>query len=126
MNNLLINNQEHKRNGLEIEKIVQGQILWLRLLPRLDSNIQVSLTGKSKWTPLFNVIKIPPNAPISARSILKNKLVLEIDDDSWYTVRNGSLKIANLLKKCVPMIAIISRILEIEVFTSKYFSIHLP
>ena len=99
MNNLLINNQEHKRNGLENEKIVQGQIHWLRLLTRLDSNIQVSLTGKSKWIPLFNVIKTPPNAPISARSILKNELVLEIDDDSWYTVRNGSLKIANLLEK---------------------------
>jgi len=99
MNNLLINNQEYKRNEVENEKKVQDQIYSLRLLDHLDSNIQVSLTGKSKWLPLFDVIKTPPNAPISARSVLKNELVLEIDDDNWAKVRDGSLRIVNLLEK---------------------------
>jgi len=99
MDNLLINNQEYKRNGFENEKIIQGQIYWLRLLNRLDSDIKVSLTGKSKWIPLFDVIKNPPKAPISARSILKNEVVLEIDNDDWSVVRDGSLRIVNLLEK---------------------------
>jgi len=99
MDNLLINNQEYKRNRIENEKIVQDQIYSLRLLDRLDSNIQVSLTGKSKWIPLFDVIKTPPSAPISARSILKNELVLEIDDDNWTTVRDGTLRIIGLIEK---------------------------
>ena len=99
MDNLLINNQRHERNEVENEKKVQDQIYLLRLLDRLDSNIQVSLTGKSKWLPLFDVIKAPPSTPISARSILKNELVLEIDDDNWAKVRDGSLRIASLLEK---------------------------
>ena len=99
MDNLLINNQGYKRNEVENERKVQYQIYFLRLLDRLDSSIQVSLTGKSKWIPLFDVIKTPPSAPISARSILKNELVLEIDDDNWTTVRDGSLRIVNSLEK---------------------------
>ena len=99
MDNLLINNQGYKRNEVENEKKVQDQIYWLRLLDRLDSNIQVSLTGKSKWIPLFDIIKTPPNTPISARSILKNELVFEIDDDNWTTVRDGTLRIINLIEK---------------------------
>jgi len=99
MDNILINNQGYKRSEVENEKIVPDQIYLLRLFDRLDSNIQVSLTGKSKWLPLFDVIKAPPSTPISARSILKNELVLEIDDDDWSKVRDGSLRIVNLLEK---------------------------
>jgi len=99
MNNLLINNQEYKRNRVENEKKVHDQIYWLRLLDRLDSDIKVSLTGKSKWLPVFDVIKNPPRMPISAISVLKNELVLEIDDDNWSKVRDGSLRIVNLLEK---------------------------
>jgi len=99
MNNTLNNNQEYNRNVLENEKIVQGQIYWLRLLNRLDSNIQVSLTGHSKWLPLFDIIKNPPKSPISSRSILRNELVLEIDEDNWIKVRDGSLRIISLLEK---------------------------
>jgi len=99
MDNILINNHGYKRSEVENEKIILDQIYWLRLLVRLDSNIQVSLTGKSKWLLLFDVIKKPPNAPISARSILKNELVFEIDNDDWTKVRDGSLRILNLLEK---------------------------
>ena len=99
MNNPLNNNQEYNRNVPEKEKIVQDQIYWLRVLSRLDSNIQVSLTGHSKWLPLFDIIKNPLKSPISSRSILKNELVLEIDDDNWTKVRDGSLRIIGLLEK---------------------------
>jgi len=98
-NHALNNNQVYNRNVLEYEKIVQDQIYWLRLLNRLDSDIKVSLTGKSKWIPLFDVIKNPPKSPISSRSILKNELVLEIDDDNWSNVRDGSSRIISLLEK---------------------------
>jgi len=80
-------------------KIIQNQIYFLRLLSRLDSELEVSLTGKSKWIPLFDVIKNPPNAPISARTILKNELIFEIDNDGWAIVRDGSLRILNVLSK---------------------------
>jgi len=99
MNGILINNHKYKWNKIDTTKIVPDQIYWLRLLDRLDSDIKVSLTGKSKWIPLFDVIKNPPKAPISARSILKNELVLEIDNDDWSVVRDGSLRIVNLLEK---------------------------
>jgi len=99
MDNLLINNQGYKQSEVENEKKVQDQIYWLRLLDRLDSDIKVSLTGRSKWLLLFDVIKNPPNMPIPARSILKNELVLEIDDDNWVKVRDCSLRIVNLLEK---------------------------
>jgi len=81
------------------ETKIQDQIYFLRLLSRLDSELEVSSTGKSKWIPLFNVIENPPNAPISARSILKNELVFEIDDDNWSTVRDGTLRIKSLIEK---------------------------
>jgi len=99
MDNLLINNQEYKRNRIENEKIVQDQIYSLRLLDRLDSKLEVSLTGKSKWIPLFDIINNPPRRPISARTIIRNELVFEIDDDNWPTVRDGTLRIINLIEK---------------------------
>ncbi|MEM0135771.1 MAG: hypothetical protein QXU18_11220 [Thermoplasmatales archaeon] len=79
--------------------IVQDQIHFLRFLTRYDSNISVSLTGKSKWLDLYDIIKNPPNFPIASRSILKDELVLEIDDDDWPVVRDGSRKILELLKR---------------------------
>jgi len=48
---------------------------------------------------LFDVIKNPPDVPISARSFLKNELILEIDNDNWAKVRDDSLRIVNLLEK---------------------------
>jgi len=81
------------------ETKIQDQIYFLRLLGRLDSKLEVSLTGKSKWIPLFDVIKNPPKILISARSIIKNELVFEIDNDDWTIVRDGSLRILNVLDK---------------------------
>ncbi|MEM3846904.1 MAG: hypothetical protein QXU98_14510, partial [Candidatus Parvarchaeota archaeon] len=79
--------------------IVQDQIFFLRHLARLDSDISVSLTGKSKWLNLYDVIRNPPNFPITSRSILRNELVLEIDNDDWTVVRDGSRRILELLNK---------------------------
>ncbi|MEM3907720.1 MAG: hypothetical protein QXZ17_12820 [Nitrososphaerota archaeon] len=82
------------------EQIIQKQIYFLRYLSsKYDSNIQVSLTGKSKWLNLYDVIRNPPNFPIASRSILKNELVLEIDNDDWSIVRDGSRKILELLER---------------------------
>jgi len=86
-------------NKVDIVKTVQDQVYFSRLLNRLDNDIKVSLTGKSKWTPLFNVIETPPKIPISARSILKNELVFEIDNDDWVKVRDGTLRIIKLIEK---------------------------
>ncbi|MEM3846459.1 MAG: hypothetical protein QXV17_07715 [Candidatus Micrarchaeaceae archaeon] len=79
--------------------IVQDQIFFLRHLARLDSDISVSLTGKSKWLDLYDVVRNPPVLPISARSILRNELILEIDSDDWTIVRDGSRRILELLNK---------------------------
>ncbi|MEM4067977.1 MAG: hypothetical protein QXV17_14075 [Candidatus Micrarchaeaceae archaeon] len=79
--------------------IVQDQIFFLRHLARLDSNIKVSLDGRSKWFDLYDVVQNPPSFPISARSILKNELVLEIDNDDWTVVRDGTRRILELLNK---------------------------
>jgi len=84
---------------MDNETKIQDQIFFLRLLGRFDSEVEVSLTGKSKWISLFDVIKNPPNAPISARTIIKNELVFEIDNDDWTIVRDGSLRILNVLGK---------------------------
>jgi hypothetical protein len=80
-------------------KIIQDQIYFLRLLSRLDSELEVSLTGKSTWLKPYRVINNPPRRPISARTILKRELVFEIDNDDWATVRNGTLRIINLIEK---------------------------
>jgi len=98
MSNKITNSYAYEWNRIDPVKILQDQVYFLRLLDRLDSNIQVSLTGKSRWIPLFDIIKNPPRRPISARTIIRNELVFEIDDD-WSTVRDGSLRILNLLEK---------------------------
>ncbi|MEM0135522.1 MAG: hypothetical protein QXU18_09935 [Thermoplasmatales archaeon] len=79
--------------------IVQDQIFFLRHLARLDSDIKISLNGRSKWLDLYDIIKNPPNHPIASRSVLKNEIILELDDDSWESVRNGTRKIIRVLKK---------------------------
>ncbi|MEM3907652.1 MAG: hypothetical protein QXZ17_12460, partial [Nitrososphaerota archaeon] len=81
------------------EQIVQNQIYFLRLLTRYDSDIYVSLTGKSKWLDLYSVVRNPPNFPIASRSILRNEIVLELDDDSWEYVRDGTRRIIQVLEK---------------------------
>ncbi|MEM3191484.1 MAG: hypothetical protein QW292_05200 [Candidatus Parvarchaeota archaeon] len=79
--------------------IVQDQIFFLRHLARLDSDIKVSLNGRSKWLDLYDVVRNPPNFPIVSRSILRNELVLELDDDSWEYVRDGTRRIIQVLEK---------------------------
>ncbi|MEM3846074.1 MAG: hypothetical protein QXU98_10280 [Candidatus Parvarchaeota archaeon] len=81
------------------EQIIQNQIYFLRLLTRYDSDIKVSLDGRSRWLDLYDVVRNPPNFPISARSVLKSELVLEIDNDDWSVVRDGSRRILGLLNK---------------------------
>jgi hypothetical protein len=80
-------------------KIIQDQIYFLLLLSRLDSELEVSLTGKSTWLKLHEIINNPPRRPISARTILKRELVFEIDDDNWTIVRDGTLRIIDLIEK---------------------------
>ncbi|MEM3448650.1 MAG: hypothetical protein QXP38_07205, partial [Nitrososphaerota archaeon] len=63
------------------------------------SDIKVSLNGRSKWLDLYDVVRNPPNFPIVSRSILRNELVLELDDDSWETVRDGTRRIIQVLEK---------------------------
>ncbi len=81
-----------------MSEIIQNQIYFLRLLSQYD-DVSISLDGKSKWIPLFQIIKHPPNSPIGHRSILKNELVLEIDSNNWQTVRDGTRKILEVLEK---------------------------
>ncbi|MEM0136315.1 MAG: hypothetical protein QXU18_14010 [Thermoplasmatales archaeon] len=79
--------------------IIQNQIYFLRLLTRYDSDVKISLDGRSRWLNLFDIIKNPPSHPISSRSILRNEIVLEIDNDDWSIVRDGSRRILELLNK---------------------------
>jgi len=115
----IMNNEANKVDAI---KIRQDQVYFLRLLNLLDGDIKVSLTGRSKWIPLFDVIKNPPKMPIPARSVLKNELVFEIDDDNWATVRDASLRIVNLLEKwgahdCYSLAFSGNRSVHIHVFT---------
>ncbi|MEM3846621.1 MAG: hypothetical protein QXU98_13080, partial [Candidatus Parvarchaeota archaeon] len=57
------------------------------------------MTGKSKWLDLYDVVRNPPNFPIASRSILRNEIVLELDDYSWETVRDGTRKIIYVLER---------------------------
>ncbi len=82
-----------------MNEIVQGQIYFLRLLSKYDSEIQVSLDGRSAWIPLFYIVQNSPINPIGHRSILKNELVFEIDDDDWSVVRDGTNNIIDLLNE---------------------------
>ncbi|MEM0136505.1 MAG: hypothetical protein QXU18_14965 [Thermoplasmatales archaeon] len=81
------------------DSIIQDQIYFLHHLARRDSDVQISLSGKSKWLDFFDAIQNRPNSPIASRSILKNELVLEIDDNDWAVVRDGSKRILELLER---------------------------
>ena len=81
-----------------MNKIVQDQLYFLRLLSQYDE-VSISPDGKSKWIRLSDVIISAPEHPIGHRSILKNELILEIDNDNWETVRDGTRKIIEVLEK---------------------------
>jgi len=102
-------------------KIIQDQLYFLRLLSRLDSEVEVSLTGKSTWLKLHRVINNPPRRPISARTILKRELVFEIDDDSWTKVRDGTSRIIDFIEKwgaqdCYYLVYTGNRSIHVHVF----------
>lgn len=78
---------------------VQEQTYFLHLLSRYDSDIAISLTGRGKWISFFDIIQNPPKFPMGHRSILRNELVIEIDNSDWGTVRDGTRKVINLLDK---------------------------
>ena len=74
------------------------QIYWLRLLSTMPgNNIEVMLKPKSAWIPLFDVITTPPVKPIHSRIILKNEIILEIDNPEWPEVRDGTRRILEVL-----------------------------
>ncbi|MEM3191175.1 MAG: hypothetical protein QXJ62_02410 [Nitrososphaeria archaeon] len=105
--------------------IVQDQIYFLRLLIRYDSAIWVSLTGRRKWLDLFNVIQNRPISPIASRSILKNEIVLELDNASWESVRDGTKEIIPLLEKwgakdCYYLSFFGNRSIHVHVFFDQY------
>lgn len=76
------------------------QIQWLRQLSASSkSDIEVMLKPQSQWFGLFEVIENIPDRPIHSRSILRDELVLEIDDANWTVVRDGTRKIIAQLVK---------------------------
>ena len=80
--------------------IIPRQIYWLRQLSTASRDeTKVMLKPMSSWVPLYDVIEKYPEKPIHSRSILRNELVLEIDNDSWTVVRDGTMKIIELLEK---------------------------
>ena len=60
--------------------------------------IQVMATPKTSWIPFSSVLLNSPSKTIHSRSILKNELVLEIDNDNWEIVRDGTRKVIETLK----------------------------
>ena len=80
--------------------LIPRQIYWLRQLSTASRDeIKVMRKPMSPWVPLYDVIEKYPRKPIHSRSILRNELVLEIDNDSWPVVRDGTRKIIELLEK---------------------------
>lgn len=80
--------------------IISQQIQWLRQLSAASRDeIKVMLKPMSSWVPLYDVIIKYPEKPIHSRTILRNELVLEIDNNSWPLVRDGTRKIIALLEK---------------------------
>jgi hypothetical protein len=80
--------------------IISKQIQWLRQLSTVSRDeIKVMLRPMSPWIPLFEVVMKSPLKPIHSRTILKNELVLEIDNPDWATVRDGTRRIVDLLDR---------------------------
>jgi len=80
--------------------LLSRQINWLRQLSRVSRDeIQVMLQPSTPWIPLFDIIQNPPKKPIHSRIILKNEIVMEIDNDNWEVVRDGTRKLIHTLEK---------------------------
>jgi len=79
---------------------VSRQIYWLMHLSTIShGEISVMLHPSSHWIPFSDVIGARPTEPIHSRTILPNELVLEIDNDDWTIVRDGTRGIvAQLIK----------------------------
>jgi len=80
--------------------IVSRQIFWLMHLSAISRDeISVMLRPSSRWIPFSDVIGARLTEPIHSRTILPNELVLEIDNDDWTMVRDGTRGIvAKLIK----------------------------
>jgi len=71
--------------------IISRQVHWLMHLSTISrGEISVMLRPSSKWIAFSDVIGAGLTEPIHSRTILPNELVLEIDDDDWATVRDGT------------------------------------
>ena len=80
--------------------VITQQKQWLRELSTITSAIiLVMLVPSSRWIPFSEVLNTPLSKPIHSRIILKNELVLEIDDNNWFVVRDGTRKIISQLHK---------------------------
>ncbi len=76
------------------------QINWLRQLSIASRDeIKVMLQPATTWIELFDVIQHVPSKPIHSRTILRNELILEIDNDNWNVVRDGTRDILTYLKQ---------------------------
>lgn len=76
------------------------QIFWLRQLTAVSrEEIQVMATPKTSWIPFSSVLLNSPSKTLHSRTILKNELVLEIDNDNWEIVRDGTRKVIETLKR---------------------------
>jgi len=81
-----------------MNSITPRQIQWLRLLSAVSRDeIKVMLQPMTPWFDLVEVIRQPPSKPIHSRTILKNELILEIDNDNWNVVRDGTRDILTYL-----------------------------
>lgn len=80
--------------------IINRQIYFLRLLSAVPKNdIKVMVRPQSPWIPLFDVMQTQPCKPIHARTILRNEIVMEMDNDNWEVVRDGTRRILSVLHK---------------------------
>ena len=78
--------------------IISQQIQWLRQLSTVSRDeIKVMLKPMSSWVPLYDVIETYPQRPIHSRTVLRNEIVLEIDNPDWTIVRDGTRRIIDLL-----------------------------
>jgi len=80
--------------------IVSKQIRFLMQLSTVSrGQISIMLRPGSKWIALNEAIGVRLKEPIHSRTILPNEIVLEIDNDEWPTVRDGTRAIvAQLIK----------------------------
>jgi len=80
--------------------IVSKQIRFLMQLSTVSrGQISIMLRPSSHWIPLSDVVGVRLKEPIHSRTILPNEIVLEIDNDDWPTVRDGTRAIVALLHK---------------------------